>query len=131
MAFDPPWRLDPLKNIISVGWGSLKYLKIEVSYQKSGNISKANFTMDTNFGIDNLDAFSKDFKKKATGATKDPPVVDPISDDMAKNLLIWSRGYKFTSAEDEKDEINTWFVNLGKVKLPTGIDDVRIDFTTP
>jgi hypothetical protein len=117
LPHDPPWRLDPLKNIIGVGWGGGLILALEFSFTFNG--PRPEFRIENlNFANVSYDMFQAGVRERATGVTVSaPPVVDPISKEMLERLIIWNKGPKTTelSADFQTTGRALWFFNIGKI----------------
>lgn len=83
VKFDPPWRLDPLKNIVGVGWGgSTIVLSFNYSLTTTGNATSppnwtASFTSDGGGGL----------LTEAIGPIIDPP--GPPEGDVTSKNNFW------------------------------------------
>lgn len=132
-----PLILDFTQRAVGIIWSKLK--KIELvqlnyshSHARSGRTGyKQTFRIeDANFDLQSFDPFGKIVIVKPQG--KITPVVDPISDAMRKNLLVWTRGYKKTEDENGFHERNNVFFNLGlilpMIKTKTKIMRYKISF---
>jgi hypothetical protein len=90
LAFDPPWRLDPLKRIVSVGWGSFRYFTIfeRIIY---------NFDTPSEMAIKNLPP-GVDYNYPFTAPLyqrrnpKLSPGTDPITKLTVGGLYSWGKG---------------------------------------
>jgi hypothetical protein len=116
VAIDPPWRLDPFKNIVGVGWGGGNVLVLRID-------TIVNFRHAPRFtSIDNLDftgslidAYANVINEHDAHAPA-PTIVNPMSADMRAHEFMWSRPpYKLDSEAG-----HTWkalvFLNLSRIR---------------
>jgi hypothetical protein len=90
-AFDPPWRLDPLKRIVSVGWGArLRYFTIfERIIYNFGTPS----TMAINNlppGVNHVYPFTAPLYQRRKPTLS--PSTDPITSLTVAGLYSWGKG---------------------------------------
>jgi hypothetical protein len=89
---DPPWRLDPLQNIVNVGWGGGKYVTIAYSVSYNfGTPSGINASGIPGYGSYGY-AFSPfEFEVLRDGVTEKPPL-DPITPKLVASIKSGGRG---------------------------------------
>jgi hypothetical protein len=116
MAHDPPWRLDPLKNIVNVGWGKQDILVLQID-QTLGIVHAPDLISFESLGFTSsvVDAFQSQIKEPDTFVPV-PDIVDPVSKEMMSHLFMWSKPvYKLNTSDGY-----TWralvFLNIGKIR---------------
>ena len=89
-----PLILDLTQRAVGIVWAKLNKIEVvQLSYTHdhagAGAHTKQRFTIQNeNFGVPTFDPFATVKYVKPLG--KNTAIVDPVSDDMRKNLLVWS-----------------------------------------
>jgi hypothetical protein len=117
VAFDPPWRLDPLKNIVNVGWkGAANILMIHVSVNVQLHAPRSVPVQPLR--LSNVPDVFGDPIRQNDDHIPAPVIVDPISSDMLAHSYLWNKTPVKPGANSDLQY--RWravlFLNLGKIK---------------
>ena len=131
MAIDPPWRLDPLKKIVSVGWGGGNVLVLRIETRVDGHTPRLTTIEDLQFTGALIDAYAETINEHDYRVPP-PDIVNPIDGDMRAHTFMWNRSpYKLDTSGDES--AHTWkaivFLNLSRIRLFLDTDDPEYVFT--
>jgi hypothetical protein len=88
--FDPPWRLDPLKNIVGVGWGSVRYFTIFERIIYSFGTPTGMEIKDLPPGVDFTYPFTAGLYQRRKPELS--PSFDPITLKTVTGLYSWGKG---------------------------------------
>lgn len=89
MAFDPPWRLDPLKRIVSVGWSGGKTLMLHFAVNVSDH-SPRSIPLQA-FALDSVPDVFNDPIHIHDAHLPVPIIVNPINSAMISHSFVWNR----------------------------------------
>jgi hypothetical protein len=121
-AFDPPWRLDPLKNIVGVGWrGGANILMLHFAVNVRDHTPRP-ISMQP-FALESVSDIFTDPIHIHDAHLPTPTVVNPINAAMIAHSFVWNRtplkpglsvdlGYKWKAV---------LFLNLGRIKSLSAI----------
>ena len=118
MAFDPPWRLDPLKRIVGVGWGGGNVLVLRIETRVNNHVPRLTTLEDLQFTGSLIDAYAETINEH-DDQVPPPVIVNPTNADMRAHTFMWNRPpYKLDIAGDESP--HTWkaisFLNLSRIR---------------
>jgi hypothetical protein len=88
--FDPPWRLDPLKNIVNVGWGSFRYFTIFERIIYNFGTPTGMAIKDLPPGVDFTYPFTAGLYQRRKPELS--PSFDPITLKTVAGLYSWGKG---------------------------------------
>ena len=131
MAIDPPWRLDPLKRIVGVGWGSGNVLVLRIETRVNNHAPRLTTIEDLQFTGSLIDAYAETINEHDDHVPA-PDIVNPIDGDMRAHTLMWNRPpYKLDTAGAESP--HTWkaivFLNLSRLRSFLDTSDPEYVFT--
>jgi hypothetical protein len=131
MAIDPPWRLDPLKKIVGVGWGGGNVLVLRIETRVNDHTPRLTTLEDLQFTDSLIDAYAEAINQHDDHVPA-PDIVNPMDGDMRAHTLMWNRPpYKLDTAGDESS--HTWkaivFLNLSRVRSFLDTSDPEYVFT--
>jgi hypothetical protein len=87
VAFDPPWRLDPLRNIVNVGWkGAANILMVHVSVNVQLHAPRSVPVQPLHLSSI-ADAFGDPIRQNDAHIPA-PVIVDPVSSDMLAHAYL-------------------------------------------
>ena len=131
MAIDPPWRLDPLKRIVGVGWGSGNVLVLRIETRVNNHAPRLTTIEDLQFTGSLIDAYAETINKHDDHLPS-PDIVNPMDGDMRAHTLMWNRPpYKRDTAGAESP--HTWkaivLLNLSRLRSFLDPSDPEYAFT--
>ena len=131
MAFDPPWRLDPLKNIVGVGWGGGNVLVLRIETRVNNHTPRLTTIKDLQFAGTLIDAYSETINEHDDHVPQ-PDIVNPMDGDMRAHTFMWNRPpYKLDAGGD--DSPHAWkaiiFLNLSRIRSFLHTSDPEYVFT--
>ena len=131
MAIDPPWRLDPLKKIVGVGWGGGNVLVLRIETRVNNHTPRLTTIEDLQFTGSLIDAYAETINEHDDHVPP-PDIINPMDGDMRAHTFMWNRPpYKLDTAGDESS--HTWkaivFLNLSRIRLFLDASDPEYVFT--
>ena len=131
MAIDPPWRLDPLKKIVGVGWGGGNVLVLRIETRVNNHTPRLTTIEDLQFTGSLIDAYAETINEHDDHVPP-PDIVNPMDGDMRAHTFMWNRPpYKLDTAGDES--AHTWkaivFLNLSRIRSFLDTSDPEYVFT--
>jgi hypothetical protein len=118
VAIDPPWRLDPLKKIVGVGWGGGNVLVLRIETRVNNHTPRLTTIEDLQFTGSLIDAYAETINEHDDHLPP-PDIINPMDGDMRAHTFMWNRPpYKVDAAGDES--AHTWkaivFLNLSRIR---------------
>ena len=131
MAIDPPWRLDPLKKIVGVGWSGGNVLVVRIDTRVNNHTPRLTTIEDLQFAVGLIDAYAEAINEHDDHAPP-PDVINPMGGDMRAHTFMWNcPPYKLDTAGDESP--HTWkailFLNLSRIRSFLATSDPEYAFT--
>jgi hypothetical protein len=124
---DPPWRLDPLRNIVNVGWAGGKYATIFYGVEYNfGTPSGINATGIPGYGSYGYNFSPFEFEVLRDGVNDKPPL-DPITPKLVSSIQSAGRGNvtQFTTADGNSTSAGATLL------IPLRDQDFTITLTLP
>jgi hypothetical protein len=87
VAIDPPWRLDPVHNIIGVGWGTGNVLVLRIQTRVNNQTPRLTTLEDLQFTGSLLDAYAETINEH-DDRLPPPDIVDPMDGDMRTHTFM-------------------------------------------
>ena len=131
MDIDPPWRLDPLKNIVGVGWGAGNVLVLRIETRVNNHTPRLTTIEDLQFTGSLIDAYAETINEHDDHVPP-PDIVNPMDGDMRAHTFMWNcPPYKLDTGGDESS--HTWkaivFLNLSRIRSFLDTSDPEYVFT--
>ena len=131
MAVDPPWRLDPLKKIVGVGWRGGNVLVLRIETRVNNHTPRLTTIEDLQF-IGSLISAHAETINEHDDHVPPPDIVNPMNGDMRAHAFMWNHPpYKLDTGGDESS--HTWkgiaFLNLSRIRLFLDASDLEYVFT--
>ena len=131
MAIDPPWRLDPLQNIVGVGWGGGNVLALRIDTDVNNHTPRLTTIENLQFTGSLIDAYAETINEHDDHVPP-PDIVNPMDGDMRAHTFMWNRPpYKLDTSGDESS--HTWkaivFMNLSRIRSFLDATDPEYVFT--
>lgn len=131
MPLDPPWRLDPLKNIVGVGWGGGNVLVLRIETRVNNHAPRLTTIEDLQFTDSLMDVYAETINEHDDHVPP-PAIVNPMDGEMRAHAFMWNRlPYKLDI--DGGDSPHTWkaiiFLNLSRIRSFVDSSDLEYVFT--
>jgi hypothetical protein len=118
LPLDPPWRLDPLKSIVGVGWGGSNVLVLRIETRINNHAPRLTTIEDLQFTESLMDVYAETINEHDDHVPP-PDIVNPVDGYMQAHAFMWNRRpYKLDTGGGESP--HTWnaivFLNLSRIR---------------